>query len=223
MTIEEHRNIYVGLFKNIKHRALRTTKRCRARQYIGVEMAEWRVFPDTLINLSSYGIIGKRAFLREHIQEMKDTDWIVCPVQLKNSSSSLWDIQIGVTGKCKNSQEPHEAMLLELEEELGLRWIGPEPIQGVISEDNQEYERTIFKIPSSNCVSIEKDEMPITGGGNKEIAMQKIACLIYGSKDDLEKVINKTNKLRYYSSNDDNIIGNSFVAVQTIKKRFCIS
>lgn len=218
--MEEHKNIYTCLFKNIKPRALGSAKRCKARHYIKVDMAEWRVFPETSIEFSSYGLVGRCNFLREYIKEMKDSDWIVCPVQLKDSSSSLWDIQIGVTGKCKNRQEPHEAMLLELEEELGLRWIGPEPIQGVRLQDNQGYERTIFKIPSSNCLSIQKDDMPIAGCGNKEKVTQKIACIVYGSKDELEKVINKTNKLRYYSCNNDNIIGISLVSVQIIKKRF---
>jgi hypothetical protein len=48
---------------------------------------------------------------------------------------------------------------------------------------------------------------------------KKIGCLVYGSKDDLEKVINKTDKIRYYLSNKDNIIGIAFVSVETIKRQ----
>ena len=222
MSSEETRVIYVGLFKNIRHRSLRSAKRCKARHYVGVEMANWRVFPDTSVDLSSYGFFGRGEFLREHINEMSDDNWIVCPVQLKDYSSSIWDIQIGVTGKCKYNQEPYESMLLEVEEELGLRWTGKSDIQGIKTTDTRGNERTIFKIPIGSCIPIENDDMPITGAETNDIINKKIACLIYGTKDEIDKIVNKSNKIRYYSCNDDNIIGISFVSVETIKKRFKI-
>lgn len=222
MSSDETRTVCIGLFKNVKHRSLRSAKRCKARHYVGVEMAEWRVFPETSIDLSSYGFFGRGEFLREHISEMNDEDWIVCPVQLKDYSSSIWDIQIGVTGKCKYGQEPYESMLLEVEEELGLRWNSNNTIQGVQTIDSRGNERTIFKIPIGNCIPIEKDDMPITGTRANDTINKKIACLIHGTKDEIEKIVNKSNKIRYYSCNDDNIIGIAFVSIQTIKRHFKI-
>jgi len=222
MSIEENRTIRVCLFKNIKHRSLRASKRCKARCYVGVEMAEWRVFPEIDIEVSSYGFFGRGEFLREYISEMKDDDWIVCPVQLKDYSSFIWDIQIGVTGTCKHNQEPYESMLLEMEEELGLRWFSTKSIQGIQTIDSRGKERTIFKIPIGGCIQIEKDDMPIAGSESKDIINKKVACIIHGTKDEIEKVLNKSKKIRYYSSNDDNIIGLAIVSVQTVKRRFKI-
>ena len=222
MSMEEKRTICVCLFKNIKHRSLRSAKRCKARHYVGVEMAESRVFPEMDLELSTYGFLGRGEFLREYISGMSEEDWIVCPVQLKDYSSFIWDIQIGVTGKCKDNQEPYESMILELEEELGLRWTGTEPIQGIQTEDSRGNERTIFKIPISSCIPIEKDDMPIAGADSKDIINKKIACLIHGTRLEIERVMNKTKKNRYYSCNDDNIIGLAFVSVQSIKRRFRI-
>lgn len=222
MSIEENRTIRICLFKNIKHRSLRPTKRCKARYYVGVEMSEWRVFPEIDIELSSYGFFGRGEFLREYISEMKDEDWIVCPVQLKDYSSFMWDIQIGVTGTCKHNQEPYESMLLEMEEELGLRWSSTGTIQGIQTIDSRGKERTIFKIPISDCIPIEKDDMPIACSESKDIINKKVACLIHGTRDEIEKVLNKSKKIRYYSSNDDNIIGLAIVSVQTVKRRFKI-
>jgi hypothetical protein len=222
MSIEENKTVRVCLFKNIKHRSLRASKKCKARCYVGVEMAEWRVFPETDIDFSSYGFFGRGEFLREHISEMKDEDWIVCPVQLKDYSSFIWDIQIGVTGTRKHNQEPYETMLLEMEEELGLRWSSTGPIQGIQSTDSRGNERTIFKIPISGCLSIEKDDMPISGSESKDTVNKKIACIIHGTRDEIERIVNKSKKIRYYSSNDDNIIGLAFVSVQTVKRRFKI-
>jgi len=222
MSIEENRTVRVCLFKNIKHRSLRASKKCKARYYVGVEMAEWRVFPETDIEFSSYGFFGRREFLREYISEMKDEDWIVCPVQLKDYSSFMWDIQIGITGTCKHNQEPYEMMVLEMEEELGLRWVSKRQIQGIESIDSGDNERTIFKIPISDCLSIEKDDMPISGFESKDNINKKIACIIHGTREEIERVINKSKKIRYYSCNDDNIIGLAFVSVQTVKRRFKI-
>jgi hypothetical protein len=185
-------------------------------------MAEWRVFPETDIEFSSYGFFGRREFLREYISEMKDEDWIVCPVQLKDYSSFMWDIQIGITGTCKHNQEPYEMMVLEMEEELGLRWVSKRQIQGIESIDSGDNERTIFKIPISDCLSIEKDDMPISGFESKDNINKKIACIIHGTREEIERVINKSKKIRYYSCNDDNIIGLAFVSVQTVKRRFKI-
>lgn len=67
---------------------------------------------------------------------------------------NLADIQTGVTGKCKHNQEPYESMILELEEELGLRWTGTDLIQGIQTEDSRGNERTIFKIPISSLIYI---------------------------------------------------------------------
>ena len=222
MSIEENRTVRVCLFKNIKHRSLKASKRCKARCYVGIEMAEWRVFPEIDIDFSSYGFFGRGEFLREYISEMKEEDWIVCPVQLKDYSSFIWDIQIGVTGTRKDNQEPYETMLLEMEEELGLRLSTTDPIQGIQSTDSRGNERTIFKIHISGCLPIEKNDMPISGSESKDTVNKKIACIIHGTKDEIERIVNKSKKIRYYSSNDDNIIGLAFVSVQTVKRRFKI-
>jgi hypothetical protein len=208
--------VYVGLFENIKQSALKSSK---FQKYIGVKMANWRIFPENLINFSSYGLRGKQEFLRKQIQEMNNTDWIVCPVQLKDNNS--WDIQIGVTGKCKNGIETYESMQIELEEELGLCLINRKSI--IVGEtviDLKGCERTIFKIHVNQTMPIEKDSVCNLNNSLKDDINRKIGCLVYGSKDDLEKVINKTNKIRYYLSNKDNIIGMAFVSVETIKRQF---
>jgi hypothetical protein len=218
MSTEETKHVHVGLFSNIRHKALKAAKKCKARHYVNAKMTEWRVFPDTLVTLSSYGFTSKAGFLRDKIEEMDNNEWIVCPVQLNENSSSMWDIQIGVTGKCKIGQEPYESMLLELEEELGLRCVNK--IQGT-HFINGVQERTIFKIHVESTLPIEKDDMPISGSSEKELLDKKIACLIHGSFEDVERVINKSKKNRYYSCNNDNIIGIAFVSVETIKQRFC--
>ena len=212
-----NKTVDIGLFTNIKQGALQGA--FRSQKHIGVKMAKWRIFPENLIQFSSYGLIGKQEFLRKEIEEMNNTDWIVCPVQLKDNSS--WDIQIGVTGKCKIGIEPYESMRIELEEELGLRLINPETIiLGETVKNDKGCERTIFKINVNQTISIEKDSVCDVNNCLKDVIDKKIACLVYGTKDDLEKVINKTNKIRYYLSNKDNIIGIAFVSVETIKRQF---
>jgi hypothetical protein len=69
-------------------------------------------------------------------------------------------------------------------------------------------------------MSIEKNSVCDINNCLKDDIDKKIGCLVYGSKDDLEKVINKTDKIRYYLSNKDNIIGIAFVSVETIKRQF---
>ena len=213
MCLKKNNTVDIGLFTNIKQGAL---KGFCSQKYIGVKMAKWRIFPENLINFSSYGLRGKQEFLRKQIQEMNDTDWIVCPVQLKDNSS--WDIQIGVTGKCKIRIEPYESMRIELEEELGLRLINPDSI--IVGENDKGCERTIFKININQTMSIEKDSVSDINNCLKDDIDKKIGCLVYGTKDDLEKVIKKTDKIRYYLSNKDNIIGIAFVSVETIKRQF---
>lgn len=206
--------VYVGLFENIKQSALKSS---RFQKYISVKMANWRIFPENLINFSSYGLKGKQEFLLKQIQEMKDTDWIVCPVQLKDNNS--WDIQIGITGKCKIGIEPYQSMQIELEEELGLCLINQNSI--IVGEtviNLKGCERTIFKIHVNQTMPIEKDSVCKFNNSLKDVIDKKICCLVYGSKEELENVINKTNKIRYYLSNKDNIIGMAFVSVETIKK-----
>ena len=109
-----------------------------------------------------------------------------------------------------------------MEEELGLRWSSTGSIQGIQTIDSRGKERTIFKIPISGCIPIEKDDMPIAGSESKDIINKKVACLIHGTRDEIEKVLNKSKKIRYYSCNDDNIIGLAIVSVQTVKRRFKI-
>jgi hypothetical protein len=64
--------------------------------------------------------------------------------------------------------------------------------------------------------------MPISGSESKDTVNKKIACIIHGTRDEIERIVNKSKKNRYYSSNDDNIIGLAFVSVQTVKRRFKI-
>ena len=52
---------------------------------------------------------------------------------------------------------------------------------------------------------------------------KKVAVLVHGSLEDIERIIDKSKTTRYYLSNNDNIIGIAILSVKTIKNMIDLS
>ena len=207
--------IHIGLFEDIKNMSLKNT----IKSITSVIISEWYLINDDEVKISKYGFHNKDYFLKNQFDSFSNDEWILCPIQ---SNSTGWDVQIGVTGKCKKGKEPSEAILIEIQEELGLKYIGSlEPVgqlnrSGVI-------ERTVFKIHVWQFCLLEKDLNIHSEINTEDDNNKKVAVLVHGSLEDIERIIDKSKTTRYYLSNNDNIIGIAILSVKTIKNMIDLS
>ena len=229
---------FIGIFTPIKN--ILKGNNPKQKKYVTVKIPTWQIVKDmNILEFSKYGFTAKNNYLLSSeldIMNFPDDKWLLCPIQLKKyepkwsfEDNTKWDIQVGISGKCKNLQSPPEAMMLELEEELGLKYIG-NPIGSILTkhqgswwdEKNKVlreymYDRTTFKISIKSTRQINADsDKPIQTKTDEENYYNTIACLVYGSFEDIKTVL-ETKKINY-SSNEDRIIGMAYVSGKTIKK-----
>jgi hypothetical protein len=220
---------YIGIFTSMEGNL--KCKKKGVRNYVTADIPTWTI--DENIDISSfskYGCTPKNNYLLNPIlglQNFADDEWLLCPIQSKEKEIG-WDIQIGMSGKCKQGQNEFDGMLLELEEELGLKYIGEDRVAQIITNHKGKwydgrytreysYTRTTFKIHFNDVRLINTDvDKPIGSVSDEENYYKTIACLVYGKITDIKKVldIKKVN----YSCNDDRVIGMAYVSGKTIKR-----
>jgi len=215
--------VFICLFDDLKEKALS----CGQGRSVNVN-TNWQIIkygdPDKPHIISMYGF----KYLKYKIQILSDDDWIVCPIQIITSTQNVeksWDIQVGITGKCKIDQDIYEGMLLELQEELGLEFIG-EKFDGNTENDLQDfqgnkYSRTTFLVDINKTKLLDSDHTLCTT--SKDDRSKKIVGLVYGKLSDVLEKININLTKRTYLCNDDNIVGMALLSVKTIKRHMIIT
>ena len=221
-------NTFIGIFTPME-RHLQCEQK-GVRNYVTADIPRWKILKDIDIGLfSNYGFTHYNNYLLStglNLADFPDDKWLLCPIQLKDKSSD-WDIQIGMSGKCKQGQTEFDGMLLELEEELGLKYNSRSKVVPIITKHTgywyegskrkeYTYSRSTFKINFDNVRLIDTHvDKPIKDISDEENYFKTIACLVHGNLKDITKVleIKKVN----YSCNDDRIIGMAYVSGKTVK------
>jgi hypothetical protein len=215
--------VFICLFDDLKEKALS----CGQGRSVNVN-TNWQIIkygdPDIPHIISMYGF----KYLKYKIQVLSDDDWIVCPIQIITPTQTVeksWDIQVGITGKCRIDQDIYDGMLLELQEELGLEFIG-ERFDGNTETDlhdfqGNKYSRTTFLVDINQTKLLESDHTLCTT--SKDDRSKKIVCLVYGKLSDVVEKININLTKRTYLCNDDNIVGMALLSVKTIKRHMIIT
>ena len=221
-------NTFIGIFTPME-RHLQCEQK-GVRNYVTADIPRWKILKDIDIGLfSNYGFTHYNNYLLStglNLANFPDDKWLLCPIQLKDKSSD-WDIQIGMSGKCKQGQTEFDGMLLELEEELGLKYNSRSKVAPIITKHTgywyegskrkeYTYSRSTFKINFDNVRLIDTHvDKPIKYVSDEENYFNTLACLVHGNLKDITKVlqIKKVN----YSCNDDRIIGMAYVSGKTVK------
>ena len=220
-------NTYIGIFT-----AMENNLKCETegvRNYVTADIPEWVVQDNINIkDFSRYGFTRKNNYLFNPtlgLANFADDEWLLCPIQFKDKYDD-WDIQIGMSGKCKQGQTEFDGMRLELEEELGLKYISKDKVKPLITKHTgtygdrripYKYDRYTFKINFNDVKPIDTlVDIPIEAVSAEENYYKTIACIVCGKLEDIRKVIDikKVN----YSCNDDRVIGMAYVSGKTIKK-----
>jgi hypothetical protein len=216
--------VFICLFDDLKEKALS----CGQGRSVNVN-TNWQIIkygdPDIPHIISMYGF----KYLKYKIQVLSDDDWIVCPIQIITPTQTVeksWDIQVGISGKCKIGQDTYDGMLLELQEELGLEFIG-ERFDGNTENDLQDfqcnkYSRTTFLV-DINQTKLLDSEHTLCTTSKEDDRSKKIVCLVYGKLSDVVEKININLTKRTYLCNDDNIVGMALLSVKTIKHHMIIT
>jgi hypothetical protein len=201
------------------------------RNYVTAEIPEWEIKNIPMESFSEYGFTLPNNHLLNtdlDLLNIPDDKWLLCPIQLKDKSD-VWDIQIGMSGKCKQRQDVVDGMLLELEEELGFKYNSMDAVLPPLITTHKSswydqgrkkeytYSRSTFKIKLDNLKLIDKSvDKPIITVSDEDDYYRTIACLVYGKLTDIRKVL-QIRKVDY-SCNKDRIIGMAYVSGKTVKK-----
>ena len=220
--------VFICLFDDLKEKALS----CDQNGKTVTLNTNWQIIkygdPAKPHIISMYGF----KYLKYKIQVLPDDDWIVCPIQIiipkqtvEQSEKKSWDIQVGITGKCNIGQDIYDGMLLELQEELGLEFIG-EKFDGDTENDLQDfqgnkYSRTTFLLDINKTKLLDAEHTLYTK--SKDDRSKRIVCLVHGKMSDVVEKININLTKRTYLCNDDNIVGMALVSVKTIKSHMIIT
>jgi hypothetical protein len=222
-------NTFIGIFNPRKNL---NCEEKGVRKYVTAEIPDWEIKNIPMESFSEYGFTLPNNHLLNTdlgLLNIADDEWLLCPIQLKYESDD-WDIQIGMSGKCKQSQDVFNGMLLELEEELGFKYNSMDTVlKPLITThngswyDHQGYKnkytyfRSTFKINLDNIKLIDKSvDKPITTVSDEDDYYRTIACLVYGKLKDITKVL-QIRKVDY-SCNKDRIVGMAYVSGKTVKK-----
>ena len=219
--------VFICLFDDLKEKALSYGQ----HKTVSVN-TNWQIIkygdPDKPHIISMYGF----KYLKYKIQVLADDDWIVCPIQIvipkqtvEKSAEKSWDIQVGITGKCKIGQDIYDGMLLELQEELGLEFIG-EKFDGDTENNLQDfkgdkYSRTTFLVDINQTKLLDDDHTLYSN--SKDDPSKRIDCLVYGKLSNVLEKVNINMTERTYLCNDDNIVGMAVLSVKTIKRHMIIT
>ena len=203
------------------------------RNYVTAEIPTWNIVKDIDMRLfSEYGFTYPNNHLLNtqlDLLNFPDDEWLLCPIQSKYKSAD-WDIQIGMSGKCKQGQEILDGMLLELEEELGFKYNSMDAVSRPLITRHKSYwydqqrrkkeylySRFTFKINLDNLKLIDKSvDKPIITVSDEDDYYRTIACLVGGKLTDIKKVL-QIKKVDY-SCNTDRIVGMAYVSGKTVKK-----
>ena len=221
-------NTFIGIFNPRKN--LNCEK--GVRDYVTAEIPVWETIENIpMESFSEYGFTLPNNHLLNtdlDLLNIPDDKWLLCPIQLKYKRDD-WDIQIGMSGKCKQDQDVVDGMLLELEEELGFKYNSDAVLQPLITTHNSywyddkrrrikySYSRSTFKINLDNLKLIDKSvDQPIVTVSDEDDYYRTIACLVCGKLTDITKVL-QIKKVDY-SCNKDRIVGMAYVSGKTVKK-----
>ena len=208
---KEQENIYVCLFDVITEHALSCkTSRNRPLSHVSVT---WSISNYLSVEFSSYGLTGIYDYLHnpDIFSGVPEDNWIVCPIQLDKHGG--WDIQIGMSGKSKIGQTPFDGMRLELQEELGLNYIGEQELSGTFIHPP----RTLFFVKIVDTLSMNKKSTIVVTHSDSD-STNRLSCFVHGTLTELLSVIDREEKERTYLCNEDNILGLALVSIKTIKK-----
>jgi len=222
-------NTFIGIFNPKKNL---NCEEKGVRNYVTAEIPEWEMKNIPIELFSQYGFTYPNNYLLNKeldLLNFPDDEWLLCPIQLKDDSDE-WDIQIGMSGKCKQDQSELDGMLLELEEELGFKYNSSDTVLwplvtkhiGSWYDDHghkkkYNYSRFTFKINLDNIKLIDKNvDKPITTVSDEDDYYRTIACIVCGKLRDIRKVL-QIRKVDY-SCSKDRIVGMAYVSVKTVKK-----
>jgi len=222
-------NTFIGIFNP---RINLNCEKKDVRNYVTAEIPNWEMIENIpMESFSEYGFTLPNNHLLNtdlDLLNIPDDKWLLCPIQLKHESDD-WDIQIGMSGKCKERQDVFNGMLLELEEELGFKYNSMDTVlrplitkhTGYWYDQGRKiqytYSRSTFKINLDNLKLIDKSvDKPIITVSDKDDYYRTIACLVWGKLTDIRKVI-QIRKVDY-SCNKDRIVGMAYVSGKTVKK-----
>lgn len=182
--------------------------------YVSTQISVWKY--DNDIKISTCGL----EFLNDLIntQFLDDSMYILGPIQL--DSDGHYDIQIGMSGKCKRYQSYDDGMFLELEEELGLKYNTQNVPQHYVYVHQDGYRfRAIYtlNINETRLINPRRDN-PIRLTSHRDDKSRPVSCLVYGRLDEILNVLRTYQTQRFYSCNDDNIIGIGLISVARIKE-----
>jgi hypothetical protein len=188
--------------------------------YVSTQISVWKY--DNDIKISTYGL----EFLNDLIntQFLDDSMYILGPIQL--DSDGNYDIQIGMSGKCKKDQSYDDGMFLELEEELGLKYNTQNVPQHYVYVHQNGYQfRAIYTLNINETRLINprtrnnpRGDTPIRLTSHKDDKRRPVSCLVYGRLNEILNVLRTNQTQRFYSCNNDNIIGIGLISVARIKE-----
>jgi len=188
--------------------------------YVSTQISVWKY--DNDIKISTYGL----EFLNDLIntQFLDDSMYILGPIQL--DSDGNYDIQIGMSGKCKRYQTYDDGMFLELEEELGLTYNTQNVPQHYVYDHQDGYRfRAIYTLNINETRLINprtrnnpRGDTPIRLTSHRDDKSRPVSCLVYGRLNEILNVLRTYQTQRFYSCNDDNIIGIGLISVARIKE-----
>lgn len=145
-------------------------------------------------------------------KNIKDTDYILCPLYSKKDNFLKSDFQLGVTGTVEEKEDFKDTLFRELGEELGL-------IPKTINElkrfkwrrsHKDTIEFVVYEANIKNCTLIlDSDEKIFTVREENHID-KKVGCYIYGELKDILQFLDSPKINRY--KNEDEICG--IVAIQ---------
>ena len=222
-------NTFIGIFNPKKNL---NCEEKGVRNYVTAEIPDWKISKNIpMESFSEYGFTLPNNHLLNtdlDLLNIPDDKWLLCPIQLKYESDD-WDIQIGMSGKCKQDQDVVDGMLLELEEELGFKYNSMDAVLPPLITTHKSswsdqghkkeytYSRSTFKINLDNLKLIDKSvDKPIITVSDEDDYYRTIACLVYGKLTDITKVL-QIRKVDY-SCNKDRIVGMAYVSGKTVKK-----
>ena len=228
-------NTFIGIFTPMKDYL--NCEEEGVRNYVTAEIPTWNIVKDIDMRLfSEYGFTYPNNHLLNtqlDLLNFPDDEWLLCPIQLKYKSGD-WDIQIGMSGKCKQGQTALDGMLLELEEELGFKYNGSDTVSDPLITNHNSfwydqrrkteymYSRFTFKINLDNLKLIDKSvDTPIVTVSDEDDYYTTIACLVCGKLTHITKVL-QIKKVDY-SCNKDRIVGMAYVSGKTVKKFMMIA